>query len=88
MNTRTASFLPRLVQFLLLLLAGALLARAADSPTVIYSTLRLNGAAFSNVVVQVTPIQLSTLSNSIVAPFSWMTRFVRADGGGVVERRR
>ncbi len=79
MNTRTASLLPRLVQFLLLLLAGALLARAADSPTVIYSTLRLNGAAFSNVVVQVTPIQLSTLSNSIVAPFSY-SNVTRYDG--------
>lgn len=79
MNTRTASILPRLVQTLILLLAGALLARAADSPTVIYSTLRLNGAAFSNVVVQVTPIQLSTLSNSIVAPFSY-SNVTRADG--------
>lgn len=79
MNTRTASFLPRLVQFLLLLLAGALLARAADSPTVIYSTLRLNGAAFSNVVVQLTPIQLSTMSNSIVAPFTY-SNVTRYDG--------
>ena len=45
--------------------------QAMADPTVIFSTLRLNGRAFSNVVMQVTPVLVTGQSNSILLPFSY-----------------